>query len=765
MDKRTANDIELNLLLDEIKKYALSPEGRDNITYSLFTSDKAELDKRYHEIDSLINLLEGAEPLDTFPSLAGLFEYSERTHLDIPGEYIYLTGEFLHAYITLEHFLSEETYSFDEELSKEILSSLNSDGEVRDDHPRILPLIKERDSIKRDRVNFSQEYILKNKEIVQNENPLYRNERVVIPIISKEKRNGEYYVVGSSQTGLTTLIEPFELVSLNNRVVLQEEKIRQTKRLILSELSNRVRTIIPQLKKMRDRVILFDFYYVFALWARRVKAEHPREGNKLIIKSFKHPLLKDKAVPITLELEHGERIVVLSGANAGGKTVTMKSVALSVALNQICTFIPAEESSTLPIFDAIYSDIGDNQSLLETQSTFSSHMTNIASIMKKCTPKSLVILDELGSGTDPEEGSVLSVSILDYLREKAGLTLITSHYSMVKNYAYTENGMINCSMEFSLKSNKPTFRVISGVPGDSHALSLASRSGMPKSVIEEAKAKLSSDSATSASIITSLLSKSKTLDRKMTELETEKRGLLNKINENEKLNERLKEEENILKKEGVREINIFLRETRSELENLVKDLKTGVITKDKTKRVKEFIKKIEDKEEELSAEIIEDEEDYSNHEEFKIGDEVLCGKAKIRGKITRINNNLYSLTLENGLRMEMKVKDIVHAKKESIKPQISTFTSKETKAQYVLDVRGKTLNETIEILDKQLEAALLSNMSSFSIIHGYGDGILQRGVQDYLKRNKYVSDYHFALPEDGGMGKTYVELNEETKPK
>lgn len=762
MRDRTIRDLEFEVILSRVRKNALSPEGRKAIVPSLITDDPTILEERYVKIDSLMNRLVSSEPLELFPSVSHIFAFSEKTHGDIPGCDIYSTGEFLHSWHSLLRFeeREEEILEEDRALSEEILSSLSPEGDVNEDHPRLKPLIKKREELKNERFRFSSRFIQSNKAIVKNENPLYRNERVVIPIVSSEKRNGEYYISGQSGSGNTTFVEPFELVDLNNKVVLAEEEIRAEKIRILHSLSESVRRIIPFLRKALDEVIDFDFHYSFALWAMKNKARHPQRGERIYLLEARHPLLGDKAVPVTVDLGEGTRVLVLSGANAGGKTVTMKTLALSVLLNQMCGFILASELSMLPLFDNVWTDIGDGQSIEEAASTFSSHMTNISQIVRSSSSRSLVILDELGSGTDPEEGAVLSVAILRYLSRHAFLSVCTSHYSQVKNFAYTEKNMMNASMEFDEKTSLPTYRVLSGIPGDSHAISTAKRSGMPKEIVDEATSNLGEGNATSAHIITSLISKSRTLDRKIGMAESAKRDAENrarKLEEKEKeLEKKLREAES----EGHRELKEYLSSSRKELENLVKAVKTGTLTKEKTRKVKAFISSVEEKERNVSSHIEEaedDEVDINNQNPFKKGDEVLCGGANTRGIILEERGrNRFYVSLENGLRMEVKAAMMKHARPEKAVSVLS-FTT-DAKAQYEMDVRGRTLKETEELLDKQIEAALLRNMTSFSIIHGFGDGILQKGVHNYLKRNRFVSDYRFALPEDGGMGKTYVVL-------
>lgn len=765
MKNKGFKDIELDRVLEEVRSFSLFPESGDYISEERFTTDEALLEERYRTIDDYRMRLLDEHELSSFPSISHIFNYMRDTHRDVEGEDVYKVGEFLLSYHRMLGFLSEEERMHEEDvdLYKDILSSLDSEGIVREDHPRLLPLKRALDRIKDERASFSNSFMKANQEKLQSEVPVYRNERVVIPIRSDRKSQVDCYVQGSSNSGQTLFVEPFMLVELNNNVVLAEERIRAEKMKILHELSEKVRYIAPHLKKKMEEVIIFDFHYSFASYVRRHRCQHPKRGEKVHLIEARHPLIGAKAVPIEVEIDEKVRGVVFSGANAGGKTVTMKTIALLAALNQISGFIPASELSTLPYFDRILTDIGDGQSIENEASTFSSHLKNIAYITKKATSSSLVLLDELGSGTDPEEGSALSVATLEYLSSRARLTLVTSHYSKVKNYAYAKEEMMNSSMEFNEKSGKPTYRVISGLPGESHAIEAAIRMGLPKQIIEDAKGDLKDEESRSGKIITSLISKSRTLDRKITELELEKRALSKERDALERKEAELEKMRFELEKKGVSDLSDWSRNVRRELEGLVRDLRTGELTGEKTRSVKAFIEKLDRKEETVRKKVAEKKEKYEQKDErnlvFSEGEDVLCGSARSKGRIIKDNGGgKFTVLLESGLRLTLSSSMIYKREEKTTRVVLSHFESSVKKAEYVMDLRGLTLKEATDRLDDQMEAALLSGLSSFSIIHGLGDGILQKGVHDYLRGRREVEEYRFALPEDGGMGKTYVKL-------
>lgn len=761
LEKRAIENIELDKVLSIIKSYSLSKEGRELINPDAITADVNLIARRYETIDTYINYLEGSEPLNAFPNLDPLFDEAIKSHRDIDGMNIRNAGEYLDSYFLAMRFLrcEEDIKKEDIELRDEILFALDNTGSVREDHPRLLPLIKERDAIRHKRLTFSESYIAKNRASVQNANPLYKNERVVIPIKADNRPDDKFYVSGASASGATIFSEPFELVELNNNVVLADERIREEKLRIVHELSEKVRGEMKFLGRLRKFIAEFDYHYSFAVWAKKNKARHPQIADSINLIKARHPLLGPKAVPIDIRLDKREKVLVLSGANAGGKTVTMKTIALCHMLYQMSGFCLADELSTLVIFSSFYCDIGDGQSIEDSASTFSSHMSNIAHILKCADKGSLILLDELGSGTDPEEGAALSISILSHLADKARLTLTTSHYQALKNYAYTSSNMANASMTFDEKSGYPTYRVLQGIPGESYAISAAKRAGMDKSIIENAEELLGKERETSSKIITALLSKSRTLDKKITEAEIIRKRAEKREEEAEKREEELKAKIFSLEKKGYSEIDDYLKDKRREVERLIRDIKTGKLTKETNQKIHQSLDAIDKRKSEIKSSIKEkellSEEDNLT---FSPGENVMCSSSKTPGKILEDRGRgRYYVELSNGLRMELKA-SMLYKDKAETKAEVMHYGASR-KASYEMDIRGYSVEEAERALDDQLESAILSNLTSFSIIHGYGDGILSRFVHSYLKKRKEVKDYRFALPEDGGMGKTYVTLS------
>ena len=758
VNKKGFDDIELDLVLDMVRRYSLFPESGEYINYDAFTFDEEVLQRRYEKIESYMNLLSSEVDLDHFPSISHIFSFVRKSHQDIESRDVYLIGLFISSYLKMLSFLSRDDDA-DEDLvalKDEILSSLDMEGNVFEDHKRLLPLRRELESAKNRRQNYAFSFMHDNQAILQGDNPLYRDQRIVIPVKAFEKSKVNGYLQGASASGQTLYMEPLELISYNNDVVLAEERIKDEIRLIKHELALKARERIGDLERMRQEAMDFDFHYSFAVWNKKTGAKHVRRGMRIKLVDAVHPLLK-KAVPISITIAEDKKCVVFSGANAGGKTVTMKTIALLAALNQISSFIPAKENSELPYFDNILTDIGDGQSILSDESTFSSHLANISYVIRNTTEESLILLDELGSGTDPEEGAALALSVLDYLKDKARLTLSSSHYSKVKTHAYTAEGMMNASMAFSDDTSMPLYKVIENIPGDSHAIDAARRMHLPKEIIDNARLILSDRNESAASLISSLIKKSRTLDRKISEAESRRRSAERREKE---LEEKLAEEQKKvreLEKSGLKEINSFLTESRSTLENLISDIQTGKLERVKIKRAKDFMDEIKRKEESIRESVARAEEEEEDERFFNIGDAVLCGKSRVKGKVIEKKGKSYLVLLDSGLKLTLKSSDLegFSEKKEQILP---SFSRSSRKAEYEMDLRGLTGDEAVERLEDQMEAAVLSGLKSFSIIHGLGDGILMRRVHEYLKKRSEVESYYFARPEDGGMGKTYVNL-------
>lgn len=798
MNNRTAKDLGYYTVIDEVKGLCLSESGRRAFDMLEFITDRTQLSDRQDIVGDFMSLssLRVDKPI-SFPTIADVMEELQIPGRTLDGEQLYRLGEYLDAatkfisYCRLPRKLPGEPGAHDQlsvvppamslfepmdtqliKLAMKLSETLESPGVVKLSHPAIARLTKEVERKRAERQVFSQDFLQHQSGPSSNVQPVFRDGRVVLPIRNDQRSQHEGIIHSSSASGVTVFMEPYRLVELNNQVVMAQQQIQMEIARILAELSGQARDTIELLETLQQEVAYADALYARARYAEIHDCTRPQYGQdgQVIIIQGRHPLLKDKAVPISLELDPSIKAVVISGPNAGGKTVTIKTVGLFCMMHQSLYMVPAKEGTTLPIFHSIYTDIGDDQSIEESLSTFSGHMKNIGTILQQCDHGSLVILDELGSGTDPIEGSALARAILEYCVDHAGLTLVTSHHSVLKQYAYAQPELLNASMEFDGKTHEPTFRVISGLPGESHALDTARSMRLPDSVLQRAQSFLGSEMVEISTIIRGLEEKRREAELRERTLDDRARQLQEQVRQNDLKKLTLKQREQLLRQEQIGDLSRFINEKRSELENLVAELREGEITKEKTRKVKAFISSMEKKQQEskLKANEIENSLEQELYREkdahsvvFSVGMDVLAGPHKREGRIVRQEKRGKWLVAIGPMKFPMDERDLrpvpSRFKKERKKVSVS-YESRSVAPRPTIDVRGMTLDQAVEALSIQIEGALVHSMQSFSVIHGMGDGILARGLHDYLRSVSQVSNYYFARPEDGGYGKTYIEL-------
>jgi DNA mismatch repair protein MutS2 len=525
--------------------------------------------------------------------------------------------------------------------------------------------------------------------------------------------------------------------------------------------------------------------------------------------------------------------VVITGPNTGGKTVTLKTIGLFALMNQAGLALPAEEV-VLPLFDGVYADIGDEQSISQSLSTFSGHMTNIAGIIGEAGERSLVLLDELGSGTDPEEGSAIAMAILDHFIEKKSTVVLTTHQGMLKNYGYSREGVENASLEFDGRTLSPTYRIIMGIPGESRAVDIAARNGLPPGLVEKARTYLDKERSDVSALIAGLKEKHRELDEAVRSAREEELKLREDRRKTDLKELSLRQQEYQLKREGAVEFRRFLQESRRELENLVREIREGELTGEKTRGVKEFIHRLEEnsaaaetaleaEEKALAALAALDrgpgggahgaaEVNANPPPEIAPGVEVAAGPSRRRGRVVRRGKKDLWIVETGSVRMSFSERELVPVRTPGGKgggkelftgyngagtaagtvsagpgggagngaagnsaggaagagtvgtDAVSTDAAGWTadlvpaEAKLELNLLGLRLEEALEALRRQIDTAALAGLREFAVIHGKGDGVLQRGVQEYLKNDPAVEDYYFSRPEQGGFGRTEVVL-------
>ncbi len=659
------------------------------------------------------------------------------------------------------------------EYAEAILKELNPDGSVKDNHP-LLKKARARIAGLHGRINkITSVYMAENRDIWQAAVPSQRDGRIVLPLKSNFRGRVKGLVHEVSTSGATVFIEPFDLVELNNEMTFEQNQLNQQVIKIYRGLTDKLREGVDELDTLNRQVSYLDSWYARAEYSIRNKCIRPQNcENGIVIKKGRHPLLGESAVPISLSYNDEISILIITGPNAGGKTVTLKTCGIFVLMNQFACELPAMEGTAIGMYDDVFADIGDDQSIEESLSTFSGHMKRISEITKKAGSSSLVLLDELGSGTDPSQGSAIAMGILEHLRTNSISTIVTTHHAAVKNFGYTHKGAVNASVAFDAVTMKPTYEIIEGVPGESHALEIAQSIGLPEEIISKAGQYMESGDVTVSEMIRELERRQNLIferDRKLAEAEKE-------IREDRRALDlarlRLRQSQHEIGLDDYGKMKSFLKESRKELENLVRELREGEITRVKTKKVKNFVASVEEKLDIEKAEIEKTEEEialYNSDDENGTDDGVI--KLQPGTEVKYRKNNKTGILVEErkkdswlvafgNVKLTIKTRDLTaiksSGKKKAVKASgVAGFTAR---AVFELDLRGMRAYEAESALIKQIDSALLSGMNEFSIIHGLGEGVLQKTVQDFLRSCEAVKSFSFSDPEQGGFGKTIVRL-------
>ena len=664
-------------------------------------------------------------------------------------------------------------------VAAEIFKVMDREGKIRD-IPSLRAIRRRIGSLEKELKTSVSRYLSDEeyKRMLQSAVPSQRDGRTVLAVKANFRGRIRGIVHEVSSSGQTVFIEPLDVVEKNNEILLEKRNLDAEIQRILRELTEQIAAFAEKLEKFHLILIEFECLRARARYSAATKghfAKNPDEGRKnLILKQARHPLLK-KAVPVDIEMRAGTRTLIITGPNTGGKTVALKTLGLFAMMNQSGLALPLEEGSVMPIFDGIYADIGDEQSIKQSLSTFSAHISNISSITAFAAENSLVLLDELGSGTDPEEGGAIAMAVLDFLIEKKSRMIITTHHGILKNYGFTREGVENASVEFDAHTLSPTYRIINGVPGESRALDIARANGLDSGIVTRARKYIDDEQSDVSALISGLEQKHRELAGIELQSTMEQKRLREEKRKTDLKELQLKQKEAELKRESVGKLQNLLRESRKTLENLVREVREGELDREKTLKVKEFLndlaRNVEDESAALDEEEREMKEQFLNEETgaggsaaFAPGMEVFAGPSKQRGVILRqdrknAGGSSWIIRIDS-LRMSFPEKDLIPAAPAKNKQHASWTTELGAAAGAVFELKllGMRMEEAAEALRRQIEAASLSGLKTFSVVHGKGSGILQKGIHAYLKEDPLVADYYFSRPELGGFGRTEVIL-------
>ena len=619
--------------------------------------------------------------------------------------------------------------------------------------------------------------------------PTQRGGRTVVPLKATHRARVAGVVHEVSASGATIYVEPLRDVEANNAVVAARDRYAAEVRRVLHELTAMVARKRPDLERAEAVTARFDCVQARARYARAHGATTAPVGP-LALHQARHPELGSAAVPLNLTMDPDARIMIITGPNTGGKTVCLKTVGLLCLMNQAGLEIPAAEDSTLPIYRGIFADIGDEQSIAESLSTFSAHIENLAAIMRDATARSLVLIDELGTGTDPEEGIALSRALLDRFRDAGSTVLATTHHGALKVYAYTESGVTNASMEFDPHTLRPTFHVIEGVPGESHAIDIARRHRMPAAVVDRAAELLDAGRTDAGRIINALTHRQQRQDREERSLRERAAELAEQEAELVADRAALQARERQHHQEAARELSRFLTAARRDVERAIREVRSSAAAAaadadaaytaaadapaaDAAARAAPgaVAERLQAEREALAAlDAATDPGSAADGEPLAPGSRVRIRRTGAAGRVVRQHRPdrypdryvVQTDTIRGEFRaaeLDVSTGDPISAEQRPASGRGARFELV-TRAEPVLElhVRGMRAEEALQEVERQLDAAIIRGWSQFAVVHGRGTGVLRQAIREYLRDSAAVSDVQDAPADEGGHGKTIVRL-------
>ncbi len=661
-------------------------------------------------------------------------------------------------------------------LSNEIRRCILSEEEIADDASPALKKIRRSMAIANDRIHSQLASMISGscRTYLQDAVVTMRNNRYCIPVKSEYKGQVQGMVHDQSSTGSTFFIEPAAVVNLNNELRELEIKEQEEIAVILADLSAQAGAYTELLTGNQKAMTALDFIFAKAALALEQNATMPvfNTEHQIRIRQGRHPLLdKKKVVPIDIQLGIDFDLLVITGPNTGGKTVSLKTVGLLTLMGQAGLHIPALDRSELSIFEEVYADIGDEQSIEQSLSTFSSHMTNIVSILQQADGGSLCLFDELGAGTDPTEGAALAISVLDHLHGRGIRTMATTHYSELKVYALSTPFVENASCEFSVETLRPTYRLLIGIPGKSNAFAISSKLGLPDHIIEDAKRHITEDKESFEDLLANLENSRVTIEKERLEIagyKEEVKALKQKLEAKQEKIDQAKEKILRQANEEAREILQNAKELADETIRVFQKAEAGISIKDLEKSRQKVRDKISEKNEKLTLKNDKPTHKVLKPTQIKPGDSVKVVSMGLKGTVSSLPDKNGNLFVQCGIiRSKVSLNDLVLIEEETIntgKMQRSSSgklkMSKSYSISTEINLLGRTVDEALSELDKYLDDAYLAHLPSVRVVHGKGTGALRNAVHNYLRKNRVVKNYRLGEYGEGDAGVTIVEFKE-----
>lgn len=666
-------------------------------------------------------------------------------------------------------------------LNNAIKKCIISEDEISDDASANLRSIRRQKNIAADRIHTELNKILNSpstRTYLQDYVITTRQGRFCLPVKAEYKSLMPGMVHDQSSTGSTVFIEPAAVVKLNNDIRELELKEQAEIEVILADLSAKAAEYTDSLLSDYEILTNLDCIFAKALLSRHFNCSRPVMNNKGIvnIKKGRHPLIEPHTVvPIDIYLGTDFNLLIITGPNTGGKTVSLKTVGLLTLMAQAGLNIPALEHSDIAVFDNIFADIGDEQSIEQSLSTFSSHMTNTVDILKKADSNSLILFDEIGAGTDPTEGAALAIAILDSLHRRNITTMATTHYSEIKMYALTTDGVENACCEFDVQSLRPTYRLLIGVPGKSNAFAISKKLGLSDNIINDASRRLDSEDIKFEDLVTDLEQSRVTIEREREELNEYKAQIAQLKSELTKKTERLDERtDNIIRKANEEAARI-LKDAKEYADKTINAMnKHGMTVKELEKHRSAIREKINKRQEKLKIEPANNISEHKAHDisEFKVGMHVKVLTMNVIGTVSQIHKNKNQVTvLVGSLSTKMDIKNLAILKgykdpaETSSKPKGAGGSgkikmSKSSSVSSEINLLGYTVDEAIAVLDKYLDDAYIARIPQVRIVHGKGTGALRSGITSYLHGVPYIKEFRLGQIGEGAEGVTIVTFKD-----
>lgn len=661
-------------------------------------------------------------------------------------------------------------------LSSEIRRCILSEDEISDDASPALRQVRRNMKVTNDRIHTQLSGLVNGnaRTYLQDSVITMRNGRYCIPVKAEYKGQVPGMIHDQSSTGSTLFIEPMAVVKLNNNMRELELQEQKEIEIILAGLSEQIAEEREAIALNLELMVQLDFIFARAGLAMDMNGSEPvfNEEGRVLLKKARHPLIpKKKVVPIDIRLGDDFDLLIITGPNTGGKTVSLKTVGLLTLMGQAGLHIPALDRSELALFHEIYADIGDEQSIEQSLSTFSSHMTNIVSFLEKADSRSLVLFDELGAGTDPTEGAALAISILSYLHDKGIRTMATTHYSELKVYALSTPGVENACCEFSVETLRPTYRLLIGIPGKSNAFAISSKLGLSDQIIERAKEQISEQDESFEDVLSSLEENRVTIENERLEIARYKEEIKTLKAQLESRQEKLDAQRDRILRQANEEAHKVLEEAKEYADQTMKlfhkfqknNVDTSAVERERQelrKRMNKAEKNMSDRQETKKP------KKQLTAKDIRPGDSVKVLSMNLKGTVGSRPDSKGFLFVQMGIiRSKVHLSDLELVDE----PVITTPSLQKTGAGKIrmsksasvsteINLLGRTVDEAIAELDKYLDDAYIAHLKSVRIVHGKGTGALRKGIHDYLRRQKHVSSFRLGEFGEGDAGVTIVDF-------